>query len=77
MLPSYFDPQYDCEMEILRFDSRYPAPRFQRWMDDIRARMLHIPVICPQVSSRALPDRLGLPAFAIADAAGLAAYAAA
>jgi hypothetical protein len=77
ILPSYFDPQYDCEMEILRFDSRYPAPRFQRWMDDLRTKMLDIPVVCSQVSTRVLPDRIGLPSFATVDSAALAAYAAA
>ena len=77
ILPSYYDPQYDCEMEILRFDSRHPAPRFQRWMDEIRLRMLDVPVICAQVSSRTLPSRFSeLPAFATVDSAGRAAYAA-
>jgi hypothetical protein len=28
-MPPYFDPQYDCEMEILRFDSSAPEPRFE------------------------------------------------
>ena len=78
ILPAYYDPQYDCEMEILRFDSRYPAPRFQRWMDDLRVKMLGAPVICAQVSSVKLPDRYNqLPAFATVDSAGRAAYAAA
>ena len=77
ILPSYYDPQYDCEMEILRFDSRHPAPRFQRWMDDIRMKMLDVPVVCAQVGARALPDRFSeRPAFATVDSAGMAAYAA-
>lgn len=29
-LPSYFDPIFDCEMELLQFDSRYPAQRYER-----------------------------------------------
>lgn len=27
-IPSYFDPRYGCEMELLRFDSRAPSPRY-------------------------------------------------
>ena len=78
ILPRYYDPQYDCEMEILRFDSRHPAPRFQRWMDDIRLKMLEAPVICAQLGSQVLPDRFGShPAFATVDSAAMPAYAAA
>jgi hypothetical protein len=39
-LPVYYDPQYNCEMEILRFDSAVPNPRYQAWVDDIRAHLL-------------------------------------
>jgi hypothetical protein len=44
-LPGYYDPQYNCEMEILRFDSTEPNPRYQAWIDDIRAHLLTAPVI--------------------------------
>jgi hypothetical protein len=27
-IPSYFDPRYGCEMELLRFDSRRPNPKY-------------------------------------------------
>ena len=27
-IPPYFDENYGCAMEILRFDSRYPTPRY-------------------------------------------------
>ncbi len=45
-LPPYYDPEYQCEMEILRFDSRVPNPRYQSWVDQIRTNMLSVPVIC-------------------------------
>ena len=32
-IPSYFDSRYQCEMEILRFDSRRPAERYSRLVD--------------------------------------------
>jgi hypothetical protein len=44
-LPSYYDPQYDCRMEILRFHSWAPNPRYRVWIDGIRALLRKIPVI--------------------------------
>lgn len=35
-LPPYYDPQYECEMELLRFDSGEPNPRFETWIEDLR-----------------------------------------
>jgi hypothetical protein len=34
-LPSYYDPKYGCEMEILRFDSSEPNPRYESWIDEL------------------------------------------
>ena len=45
-LPRYHEPKYNCEMEILRFDSRYPADRFRQWINAIRLQMIDVPVIC-------------------------------
>jgi hypothetical protein len=44
-LPPYYDPQYGCDMEILRFDSREPNPRFEAWIDELSAYMRVEPVI--------------------------------
>ena len=44
-LPSYFEPQYKCEMEILRFDSSRPNPRYRPWVDDCREHLETAPVI--------------------------------
>jgi hypothetical protein len=44
-LPPYYDPQYGCEMEILRFDSNLPNPRYSRWIDQIRDHLQTVPVI--------------------------------
>jgi hypothetical protein len=46
VLPSYYDPQYRCEMEILRFDSTAPNPRFADSIRDISNRILDLPVLC-------------------------------
>ena len=34
-LPAYYDPQYGCHMELLRFDSNEPNPRFETWIDEL------------------------------------------
>jgi hypothetical protein len=45
-LPSYYDPQYKCEMAMLRFDSREPNPKYRTWIDEIRTQLISVPVIC-------------------------------
>ena len=35
-VPSYYDPKYDCEMEILRFDTRKPSARFVKLVESIK-----------------------------------------
>ena len=44
-IPAYYDPQYECEMEILRFSSWSPNPRFTFWVEEIRQSLQHIPVV--------------------------------
>lgn len=44
-LPAYYDPQYSCEMEMLRFDSVTPNPRYEVWIDEIRDHLLSVPII--------------------------------
>lgn len=46
-LPPYYDTQYRCEMEILRFDSARPDPRYQGWVDYCGAHLLNAAVVCP------------------------------
>ena len=43
--PSYFDPQYKCQMEILRFDSRCPNPKYTGLIDELTASLLGLPTI--------------------------------
>lgn len=45
-LPPYYDPQYACDMEVLRFDSESPAPKYFTLVDRLRADILDVPVIC-------------------------------
>lgn len=44
-IPSYYDPQYECEMEILRFYSWAPNPRYNVWIDEMKADLRATQVI--------------------------------
>ena len=46
-LPAYYDPQYKCEMEILRFDSAFLNPRYGMWVDDCQSQLRGTTVIEP------------------------------
>ncbi len=55
-LPPYFDPHYNCEMEILRFDSERPSPRYRTWIDDCRNYLETTPVICAKPARKPLEE---------------------
>ena len=44
-LPAYYDPQYECEMEILRFYSWALNPRYNIWIDAIKEQLRSAKVI--------------------------------
>lgn len=50
-LPSYYDPQYECEMEILGFDSDRPNPKYSHMIQECQRRMGRIPVVLPGTHS--------------------------
>jgi hypothetical protein len=45
VLPPYYDSQYDCMMEILRFDSRAPNARYTGLVEQLHGKLLETPVI--------------------------------
>jgi len=45
-LPSYYDPQYECEMEILGFDSDRPNPKYHGWIQECHRRLKGLTVVC-------------------------------
>ncbi|HWF45605.1 MAG TPA: hypothetical protein VG168_01260 [Bryobacteraceae bacterium] len=45
-LPAYFDPQYNCEMEILRFDSTVRNARYAARIAELQATLAKAPIIC-------------------------------
>ena len=48
-LPSYYDPQYECQMEILGFDSDNPNPKYLEWIHECQRKLRNLTVICPGV----------------------------
>jgi hypothetical protein len=63
-LPSYFDARYGCEMELLRFDSNAPNPKYQTRIDDILSRFFELPVVCARAAAEASREFVRRPAFA-------------
>jgi hypothetical protein len=44
-LPSYDDPQFKCRMEVLRFYSWAPNPRYNLWIEEIKQELRAVPVL--------------------------------
>lgn len=51
-VPSYYDPQYDCEMELLRFDTRRPEAKFAGLVRQIKSRFADIPVVAHHAAAK-------------------------
>jgi hypothetical protein len=47
-IPSYYDPQYKCEMEILSFDSQCPNPKYGASIEDYRQYLRDLTVLCAE-----------------------------
>jgi hypothetical protein len=50
-LPPYYDPQYKCEMEMIRFDSRLPSVKYQSAIEEMRSQIPYMQVIGTQKPS--------------------------
>jgi hypothetical protein len=44
-LPVYYDPHYECKMEILKFYSWNPNPKYAVWIKQMREELSRITVI--------------------------------
>ena len=53
-VPTYYDPRYRCEIELLRFDSRSPHPKFAGLIERLREKMATVQVIARPTAVRAL-----------------------
>lgn len=45
-LPPYYDPQFECDMEVLKFDSRFPNPKYRDWVVQLASTLTEVPVVC-------------------------------
>jgi hypothetical protein len=57
----YYDPSYDCTIELLQFDIEAVAPRYRAKLDQFRAELAFTPVVCP-VETRYQDRSLHMPA---------------
>jgi len=44
-VPSYYEPRYRCEMELLRFDSRAPTGRYSALIEALRVKLSDVMVV--------------------------------
>lgn len=62
-VPPYYDSKYDCQMELLRFDTRRPNPKFSALVGMLKQKFATVPVmmaehrsaIDPVMAAAALP----------------------
>ena len=47
-LPPYYDPQFGCEMELLRFDSARPGKRCAQVIEHCEQSLAQLPVMLPR-----------------------------
>lgn len=61
-LPPYFDPRYRCMMEIIRFDSRSPNPKYVPLIEEARKKVARVLVIArPDAPAQQPSDELFQP----------------
>ena len=63
-VPTYYDPKYNCEMEILRFDSRKPNAKFGGLVEMLCEKLANVLVIARPGVTPAL-DSIDLNAWSI------------
>src|SRR5205807_892558 len=44
-IPPYYDPRYQCTMELLRFDSRAPCEKFEGHIRELERRLSDVAVV--------------------------------
>jgi hypothetical protein len=57
-LPVYYDPQYSCDMEVLKFYSWSPNPRYSIWIEEMKSELSQISVL----ASHSEPQQIATPA---------------
>jgi hypothetical protein len=51
-VPPYFDARYDCQMELLRFDSRRPSRKYAGLIDSLKNKLAQVSVIASDTWGR-------------------------
>jgi hypothetical protein len=46
-LPPFYEPEYRDDLEILRFDSSKPNPKYKHWIREICSSLATIPLVLP------------------------------
>jgi hypothetical protein len=54
-LPAYYDDNYKCELEVIRFDSSRPNPKFRSSINDLSSILSSVPVISADARVHARP----------------------
>jgi len=54
-LPAYYDRQYQCEMQILRFDSSAPNPKYSNRLRNFEAQLSNLRVLCASKVQSTIP----------------------
>jgi hypothetical protein len=44
-IPAYFDPRYNTEIELLRFDSRYPSTKYAGLVNMVMSKLANVSVV--------------------------------
>jgi hypothetical protein len=58
-VPAYFDPRYNCEMELLRFDSRRPSAKYSGCIDLLHRKLANVLVVAATAERGELAPVLG------------------
>jgi hypothetical protein len=69
VVPPYYDPRYDCEMELLRFDTRRPGAKYAGLVGLLRGKLANVEVIAGDRSVSAAPAFASIPMRGLAVAA--------
>jgi hypothetical protein len=48
-LKPYYDPKYDCEMEVLRFDTRLASAKYHHLIERLKPNLVHVPVVVQSI----------------------------
>jgi hypothetical protein len=58
-VPPYYDPKYDCEMELLRFDSRRPSAKYASLIEMLKGKLSNVSVFTEEPLDFPAPEQHG------------------